>query len=154
MSSFDPAGVLNGIVSVLEKVGSIDAGVVTGQGQNPPAQGVSATVWAGPIRTQPKRSGLNVVSIALEVNVRLTTPISQPPDAFEVTILRAFGDVCNALAAGFTLGGLVEQVDLLGAYSGGGLKGDPGYVQFNGVNYRCITAVVPVVLDDVWSDAP
>lgn len=154
MSSFDPAAVLNGIVSVLEKVGSIDAGVVTGQGQNPPAQGVSATLWAGPIRTQPKRSGLNVVSIALEVNVRLTVPMSQPPDAFETALLGAFGDVCNALVGGFTLGGEVEQVDLLGAYSGNGLRGDPGYVQFDGVKYRCITAVVPVVLDDVWGEAP
>lgn len=153
MSSFDPAGVLTAIVSVLEKVGSVEE-TVTGQGQNPPTTGVGATVWAGAIRTQPKRSGLASVSIALEVNVRFTIPIGQPPDAFETTILSAFGDMCNALAAGFTLGAEVEQVDLLGAYSGNGLRGDPGYVQFDGVNYRCITAVVPVVLDDVWSDAP
>lgn len=154
MSSFDPAGVLAAIVSVLEKVGSVEQ-TITGQGQNPPTVGVGATVWAGPIRPVPKRSGLAGVSIALEVNVRLTLSLStQPPGSIETALLGAYADACNALVGGFTLGGEVVAVDLLGAWSGGGLRGEPGYVPYDGVTYRCITAVVPVVLDDVWSDAP
>jgi hypothetical protein len=153
MSSLNAAAVLSGIVSVLQKVGSIEQ-TITGQGQNPPSAGVGAVVWAGPIRPVARRSGLGAVSIALDINVRLTVPMStQPPESVETTLLGAFSDMCNALAGGFTLGGQVEQVDLLGAY-GSGLHGDPGYVPYDGATYRCITAVVPVVLDDVWSDAP
>lgn len=153
MSSFDPAGVLSAIESVLQKVGSVEQTVI-GQGQNPPTTGVCATVWAGPIRPEPKRSGLASVSIVLDVNVRLTIALGQPPDSFETMILGAYGDVCNALARGFTLGGNAVAVDLLGAWSSGGLRGDPGYVPFDGVQYRCVTGVVPVVLDDVWGEAP
>lgn len=146
----DAAGVLNGIVSVCQKVGSIEQ-AIAGQGVNPPLTGVGATVWAMPSRPVPRRSGLNAVSILLVFNVRLTLSMqTQPPESIETTLLGAFSDVCNALAGGFTLGGEVEQVDLLGAYEP--LKWDFGYVPYDGVNYRCVTITVPVVLDDMWSE--
>lgn len=152
-SGVDAAGVLAGIVSVCQKVGSIEQ-TIAGQGQNPPTAGIGATVWMMPGGTVAKRSGLNTVSIALVFNIRLTLSMqTQPPESIETGLLGAFSDLCNALASGFTLGGQVEQVDLLGAY-GERLRWDPGYVQYDGVTYRCVTLPVPVVLDDVWSEVP
>lgn len=151
-SSLDAAGVLAALISVCQKVGSIEQ-TIAGQGQNPPPSGVGATVWAMPGRTVPKRSGLDSVSVALTFNIRLTLSMNtQPPESVETTLLGAFSDLCNALAGGFTLNGEVEQVDLLGAY-GDGLRWDPGYVPYDGVTYRCITVPVPLVLDDLWRES-
>lgn len=152
-NGLDASAVLSALQSVCQGLGSIEQSIA-GQGQNPPTAGVGATIWAMPGRTVARRSGLASVSVELVFNIRLTLSMStQPPETVEGTLLGAFSDLCNALAGGFTLNGQVEQVDLLGAY-GEPLKWDPGYVQYDGVTYRCITVPVPVVLDDVWSDAP
>ncbi len=151
-NTLDAPGVFDAILSVCQRVGSIEQ-TIAGQGINPPTSGVGAVVWAMPGKPIPKRTGLNAVSILLVFNVRLTLSMqTQPPESIETTLLGAFSDVCNALAGGFTLAGEVEQVDLLGAY-GEGLKWDFGYVTYdNGVKYRCVTIAVPVALDDMWSE--
>ena len=152
-TGLNAAGVLAGIESVLQAVGGIEQ-VVTSQSTNPPTDGIGAQVWAGPIKPVGVRSGLASVSVLTVTNIRLTMPLAtQPPESIDPALLTTLSDVMNALAGGFTLDGEVAQVDLLGQY-GVPMDGIPGYVDYAGVGYRCITLTVPAVLDDIWTEAP
>lgn len=152
MAGLDAVAVRDALKSVFQSVGSI-GDVLTSQGVAPPSNGVSAQIWAvPPFKLVPTRSGLADVSLLVTFNARLLIPLGTPPaDDLDLSLLAAYSDVMNALVGGFTLNGEVEQLDLLGAYSGG-LTTDPAYIEIGGAMFRCMTMTLPLVLDDVWDE--
>jgi len=60
-----------------------------------------------------------------------------------------FGAYCGD----FTLGGLVRQVDIRGAH-GAGLSARAGYLEQDSAVFRVFTISVPLIVNDLWKEAP
>ncbi|MER7813798.1 hypothetical protein [Streptomyces sp. NPDC096153] len=120
---------------------------------NAPPPGLTAAVWADQI--EPVRaSGLDSVTTRLVFNVRLYSSLQvEPADAIDPALIDAVDTLCAAYVGDFTLGGLVRDVDIFGTY-GTPLSTRAGYLQQAGVMYRVMTISLPVVVNDLWSEAP
>lgn len=122
--------------------------------KNAPGNGLTASVWAERVEPIARRSGLAVTSCRVEFTVRLTTSmLAEPQDGIDPNVLRAVDALFAAYTADFTLDGLVTNVDLLGAH-GAPLGGRAGYLQHDGKVYRAFSITLPVIIDDLWEQAP
>ncbi|MEV0115876.1 hypothetical protein AB0H77_21945 [Streptomyces sp. NPDC050844] len=117
----------------------------------PTAGGLTAAVWTD--RVSPVRSsGLDSLSVLLVLNVRIYTAAQQmPADAIDPAMLAAVDVLCAAYVGDFTLGGLVRQVDVLGAH-GQPLDVRAGYLQQDGVPFRVMTISLPCIVNDLWEE--
>lgn len=119
-----------------------------------PGNGLTADLWVLRIRPLPAVSGLNGTSALLVLQARVyLNANTEPADAIDPRITDAVDTLLASYSAGFTLGGLVMEVDLLGEY-GTELAAEAGYITVGGVVYRCMTITVPCVLDNAWPQAP
>jgi hypothetical protein len=120
-----------------------------------PGSGLTYAVWVGPVRPVPALSGLNSVSVRLELRGRVFLPAdSEPMGDVDVTVTDAVSKLMGAYCGDFTLGDLVANVDLLGAH-GTPLSADTGYTSFaGGTTYRVATLTIPLIINDAWNEAP
>lgn len=119
-----------------------------------PGTGLTAAVWVD--STEPARghSGIASTTARLVLNVRLyTSMLAEPQDAIDPNLMAAHDALMTAYSGGFTLGGLVRCVDLLGM-AGVPLSSRAGYLNQDSQLYRAITITLPVLVDDVWEQTP
>ena len=122
--------------------------------QSPPTSGVTCAVWVEQIGPARGGSGLASTSARLALFVRLyTSLLQQPADAIDPDLMAALDALMAAYSGDFTLGGLVREVDLLGAY-GDPLSARAGYLVESGNEYRVMTITLPVIVNDLWQEAP
>ena len=158
--------VADAAVSPLDIVGIIDAVVghaaATGRFEHvnqaepltAPQNGLTAAVWAQSIEPAPAGSGLAVTSIRVVLSVRVyTRMIREPRDAIDPAVVDAVDALMAAYSGDFTLGGVVRNVDLLGAH-GQPMRADAGYQTQDGAPYRVVTITLPLICNDVWEQAP
>ncbi len=94
------------------------------------------------------------MSTLVVFNVRVYGSMqADPPDAIDPNMVAAADALGEAYTGGFTLGGLVRQVDLLGAH-GSPFDVRAGYLSIDGTRYRVLTISLPVVVNDLWTEAP
>lgn len=118
-----------------------------------PGNGLTADVWVDDIHPVPEQSGLNITSAMLTLYARIYLPANtQPTDSIDPAITAAVDALMTAYTAGFTLGGLITNVDLLGQH-GTPVNAKAGYVKVGGETYRCMTITIPCLNDDVWPQA-
>jgi hypothetical protein len=85
--------------------------------------------------------------------VRIYSNINAAPDeAIDPEMLNAVDQLFAAYSADFTLGDLVRHVDLLGAY-GVPLEAVAGYLLVEGGEYRVMTIVLPLIVNDLWEQS-
>lgn len=120
-----------------------------------PGSGLTYAMWVGPVQPIPERSGLNSVSARLELRGRVFLPAdTEPMDDVDVMVTDAVSKLMGAYCGDFTLGGLVAEIDVLGAY-GALLSSDTGYTSFGGgTTYRVATLTIPLIINDAWTEAP
>lgn len=119
-----------------------------------PGSGLTYAVWVKNIKPVAARSGVASVSARLELTGRVYMPAdSEPLDDVDIAVTGAVDGLMNAYAGDFELGGTVAEVDLLGEY-GASLGAEFGYARFDSTTYRVATLTVPLVLNDVWTEAP
>lgn len=100
-----------------------------------------------PVRT----SGLSSTSARVEMAVRVyTQAVTEPMDAIDPAVVGAVDVLCAAYNQDFTLGDLVRQIDIFGAY-GIGLGARAGYLPLDGITYRVMTITVPLIVNDLWA---
>ncbi len=122
--------------------------------KNAPGYGLTAAIWVDRIEPVPARSGLAATSGRLVVNVRIySSMLAEPQDAIDPHVTAAVNVLMVAYSGDFTLGGLVEKVDLLGAH-GVPLSAQAGYLNQDNKVYRVMTITVPLALNDLWSQQP
>lgn len=122
--------------------------------KNAPGLGLNAAVWANRILPVPMRSGLSVVSILCVMNVQIYSSMMQEPQDFiDPNIMNAVGALMAAYAGDFTLGNLIDNVDIFGAY-GYQFGAQAGYLDADNRKYRIMTIMLPLVINDVWNEAP
>lgn len=117
-----------------------------------PGQGLRAAVWLDygePIR---EASGLASVTIRMDLFIRMYGPVhSQPLDEIDPTMLRALDALGKAYVGGFTLDGLVRNVDIFGAH-GRRMSWKAGYLDVQEGTCRVLTLTLPLVVNDVWDE--
>lgn len=119
-----------------------------------PGSGLIYAMWVSDIEPIPARSGLNSVSVRLELTGRVFMPAdSEPQDDIDTTVTAAVNGLMREYCGDFTLGGTVANVDLLGAH-GAKLRAKPGYTRFDSTTYRIATLTIPLVINNVWTEAP
>jgi hypothetical protein len=120
-----------------------------------PGVQISFSLWLASIRPV-ATSGLNSVSGVVTFTGRVykaSTGANQTElDAIDPAILTATGQLMAAYSGGFTLGGTVRAVDLLGA-AGTPMAATAVYVEQDGKQFRVMELTIPVVINDLWQES-
>lgn len=149
----DPlAPIIDAVVSDALELGVFE-NVNGHEAASPPGGGVTADVWVGTIQALGPASGLGAVSVLLLLNMRIYKQWNNADrDLIDPALLAATGQMFATFAGGFTLGGLIRNVDVFGAH-GTPLAAPFGYVTIDSIQYRCATIAVPCVVDDLWTES-
>lgn len=147
--ALDINGLLDAVVSHAMASGHFER-VNQHEPENPPGHGLTCAVWANRIIAL-RSSGLNSVSTLVAFDVRIFSPMFDPPDAIDPTMVAAVDSLCAAYTGDFTLGGLVRQIDVLGAH-GQPLDVRAGYLQQDGTKYRVMDIALPCIVNDLWEE--
>jgi hypothetical protein len=119
---------------------------------NPPGNGLTAAVWANDMRPV-LSSGLASTSARVTFMVRVYVPaIGQPQDDLDPNVVKAVDALMAAYTGDFELGGLIRSVDLLGS-TGEPLSAQAGWLPFPDALYRVVTITVPLIVNDLWTQA-
>lgn len=149
MAGLDIGARFTALLNVANSSGLFDS--VTGyEPKSAPTTGLSVSVWGSSVSTVPQVSGLGMVSVRAELQLRIHRGmLTEPQDSIDIDVLNAAGELMGALAGGYTFGGTVFAVDLLGAY-GEPLRAEAGYLTIGNTMFRVMDVFVPIVLSDVW----
>jgi hypothetical protein len=151
MPGLDTDVILNQVISHAMASGFFDR-VNTHEPKNAPGNGLTCAVWANRIRAA--KSGLDITSALLVVNVRIySNMLQEPQDAIDPHVIEATDALFNAYIGDFTLGGNIRHVDVRGV-EGVALEALAGYITIGNTMYRCMTITLPLVINDVWTEAP
>jgi hypothetical protein len=122
--------------------------------KNPPGTGITCEIVFGSFELVPTRSGLQDVSFKLTYKVRIrTTWAQQPTDGIDPALLKACDVLLASYIGGFTLGGNTNAIDLLGLTGGTPITAQSGYIDQGGVMYRIVEITLPLIVDDLWTEA-
>lgn len=118
-----------------------------------PGTGLTAAVWVQSVSPAPIGSGLRDTTAVVVFRLRIyQNMLSEPQDDIDPRIDKARDVLMVAYSAGFTLGGLVKQVDLLGAH-GVPLSAAAGYIPLGNTMQRVMDINIPCVVNDAWPQA-
>ncbi len=122
--------------------------------KNKPGRGLTAACWIDKIEPANGQSSLIATTARVTFNVRVYTNMLQnPQDMIDPSVMQATDALFEAYSANFTLGGLVEYVDLMGITQGHPLYSQSGYINIDNMVYRVITITVPCIVPDAWPQA-
>ncbi len=116
-----------------------------------PGTGLTAAVWWQRTRPAPMQSGLNITTSVVDFVGRIyTNMLQEPADAIDPNMAKASSNIIRRFSEDFTLGGLIQRVDLLGA-QGQALEAIAGYIEQSSLLYRAVTITIPCVVNNVWN---
>lgn len=122
--------------------------------KSPPTSGITAAVWVHKIGPARGASGLDSTTARLALYVRLySSTVQQPADAIDPDLVTALDVLFAAYHGDFTLDGLIRNVDLKGQF-GDPLQADEGYLNEGGSEFRVFTITLPLIINDLWQEAP
>lgn len=151
--SLDVTSILAALISHAQAIGHLEQ-VNQHEPKSAPQGLLTGAIWAQETRPIPALSGLASTTAAAVFMVRLyKNMLSEPQDAIDPDVMTAMDALMAAYSGDFTLGGLVMEIDLLGAH-GQPLAAKAGYVPQDGRLYRVVDIFVPCVVNDLWSQSP
>lgn len=119
-----------------------------------PGNQLWAAIWLDYVGPAKRVSGLNSTVALLRFMIRVGTSMLQDPqDAIDGQVLKAVDLLFTAYSGDFELGGYVRNVDLLGE-QGTPLQAQAGHVVIDQKPYRAMDITLPLVVNDVWTQAP
>lgn len=146
--SLGTLSILNKVVSHALTLGVFEK-VNTHEYKDAPGKGLYCEIWSETIA--PARSGLDVTSAVLILNVRIRSDmIAEPQDSIDPNIIDAVDKLIDAYTGDFELGGTARNIDLL-ASSTPGVRADAGYLDQGGKLFRIMTITLPIIINDVWN---
>lgn len=151
--AFDQAAVIalrDQLLSHAQKLGIFER-VAGHEPKSRPGNGMSFTCWAQSIKPLPQASGLAATSGYVVWHSRsMINMLREPQDGIETDLMTAATTLIGEYSGSFTLGGSVRNIDLLGMY-GESLSSEMGYLDIDRTLYRVATVVLPVVINDLWT---
>jgi hypothetical protein len=150
--ALDITSILNAVISHAMATGRFLA--VNGhQSKQSPSNGITASVWVEKV-TPVTTSGLNSVSTRIELTVRMySSTTSEPYDDIDPNLTACLDDLLSAYCGDFELGGLIRHVDIFGAH-GNPLESRAGYMNLDGKEFRVFSVRLPLIVNDLWTEAP
>lgn len=147
------AEILNALLSHAKSLGVFGT-VTTHEPKNAPTAKVGASIWlnsVGPYRG----SGLDSTSARVEFSIRIyKNMLTEPQDDIDKDLLKALDALMTAYSGNFTLDvDKIRAVDLLGM-AGEPMSARAGYMDIDGKKFRVLVLTLPLIVDDVWSQAP
>lgn len=119
-----------------------------------PSGECTAAVWLDATAPAPGASGLSMTTVRLSWKIRVyQSMLLEPQDEIDTDVMAAVDHIMGVVSGDFELGGLVRSVDLLGAH-GQPLSGQAGYLNQSGKWLRIFDIIVPLIVNDVWTQAP
>lgn len=153
--SVNTAGLLSGLQTMGQSSGKFEQVMLHEPKSAPSAGGLTLCFWLDKVVPFAEGSGLASVSMAAVVNGRIYVKfLAEPEDAIDSILAGAADDLMSQLCSGFTLGGLVRNVDIFGESFDRGLELDYGYITQDGTVFRVADLVIPLILNDVYVEAP
>lgn len=147
--SLDTVSLLAAVQSHAQSLGIFED-VLIHEPENAPDNGLVAACWLEDGRPLPDLSGMVSTSWRLGVSMRLyLNLLHEPQEGNESLIAGACDALIGAYTGDFELGGLVEQVDVFGAY-GEPLAWKLGYATHNHKFYRIATITLPLIVCDLY----
>lgn len=147
---------VNAILAALRSMAKATGKFEVVQGSEPknaPGAGVTAAFWFTALDPLPGASGLSSTTIRFVETLRIYTPVvAEPADAIDPQVVSAAGAMFSALSAGFTLGGLIRNIDLFGEF-GEAMTARPGWLPFGDTKFRTIDILIPMIVNDEYSQA-
>lgn len=150
----DSAAIFAAVQSHALATGLFDA-VNTHPAMNPPGNQIVASITLGQIRGTGNISGLAATSGVVTLMERIyRTVATEPQDLIDIDLLTVVDKLFVAYSGDFELGGLIRNVDLLGQ-TGTALSAQPGWLQWpDGGTYRTVDITLPLIVNDLWTQAP
>lgn len=122
--------------------------------KNAPGNGLTCAVWVQSVVPIPQASGLNSVTGRVLFNIRIySNMLQEPEDGIDPEVIKALDTLFAAYCNDFALDGLVRNIDIMGAH-GIQLTAQAGYETIGQTTYRIMTIQLPLVVNDLWSEAP
>lgn len=144
----DAENLFSQVRSRAKNLGIFPGGVISHDPESTPAGRLSCSIALGPVKPVTS-SGLAAVSVQITLMIHIWSfAMQRPLDDIEPEVLGAVALMMGSLAGGFTLGGTVREIDLFEMHA------EPGYVDFEGKEFRTMTITVPMTLNDCWTEAP
>lgn len=152
--SLNVPALMAGITDPLLSSGAFDRVNIV-EPKTAPGSGLTAAVWLTWLGPDPGDSGLAVTSALVVFTARFyTSMISEPQDLIDPAMLNVTAKIVEIYSAGFTLGGAVMDVDLLGSRGHGQLAATAGYINQDGKLMRVMDINIPIIVADAWPQIP
>lgn len=149
--ALNASALTNAMASHAASLGVFDM-VNTHEPKSAPGNRITCAIWVQDMT--PASSGLASTSFRVTFNVRIFSDMLQEPqDAIDSELLDAVDLLLADYVGNFTLGGLLREVDIRGI-DGNPLRVDAGYLTQDKNVYRVVTISVPLVINDLYAEAP
>jgi hypothetical protein len=146
----DVSAIMDAIASMAKQIGAFER-VQLHEPKTSVPSGLSAALWFQSATTIQELSSLAKTAIRVEIVFRLfQNMLMEPADLIDPEMTRVVNLMFNALHGGFTLGGLITQVDVLGSH-GPPLRSEAGYINQSGHLMRSISIYIPCVIANAYS---
>jgi len=122
--------------------------------KNAPGTGITWALWVDTIEPDAPNSGLAITTARITFTIRLyTSMLAEPQDGIDPALSQAAMDMMVRYSGDFDLGGTVRNIDLLG-HSGPSFSAKAGYLNQDGRLFRIYDILLPVIVNDVFAQAP
>ena len=153
--TFDGAAVLDlfdKVTSHAASLGLFDSQVGTHEPKNAPGNGLWCAIWVqdiGPVMS----SGLSATSGRVILQIRIgSNMLAEPQDSIDPNILSAVTVLLGEYVGHFSLGGTVRAIDLRGM-EGTPMSARAGYLPIDNRLFRVMDIILPVIVNDMWTEA-
>jgi hypothetical protein len=151
--ALETSAIRDAVISHAQTTGYFDD-VQGHEPKNAPGRGINAAVYLRRVRPIAARSGLSSVSVLLVFEVRVfINMLREPQDDIDTDLMEAVDYYTNNLMSDFTLDGLISNVDIFGAH-GQSYDINYGYMDQDKTKFRIANILLPLVINDVWTEAP
>lgn len=151
MTGLNSATLFNDLSSAMMSLGVFDR-VGTHEPKNAPGNGLTCSIYVNSVAPA-NTSGLASVSAVVVFSIRVyNSMLQEPQDSIDPVTMNAVDSVLNTLAGDFDLGGDARNIDFFG-HEGTRVSAVAGYVTIDNKMYRVMTITVPVIVNDVWTEA-
>lgn len=149
----DPVALFAAAQSQAQKLGIFEE-VILHEPKAAPQSLPCLALWLGPLAPLKGGSGLSATSARISLRGRIyISDLTKPEDAVDAKLLGLASTLLGAFSGSFTLGGQVELIDLLGIY-GEAMEGTPAYLRHDEKEFRVMELTLPLIIADLWVQAP
>ena len=151
--AFASQTIFNAIESHARTSGLFDS-VNTHEPKSAPGGDLHCAIYVSTLRPMPAGSGLAATTGVMTVMARIYLDmVRDPQDKIDPVIIAAADTLMEDFSGDFTLGANARNIDLLGQ-TGEFLEARAGYITIDQTIFRSMDITIPIIVNDVFTQAP